>query len=541
MPNERQDGKLGASAATDAHGIHGAARNFQSSASHATTSNMPLHEKLMEIVIKRSILLPSCEIYGPQGGFFDYGPIGALIKHNVENAWREHFLLEDGFLEIESSLILPQAPLIASGHASNFTDPIVNCTKCKHRFRADALIEEKTNHKMEGASSSDIANKLAELKISCPDCKGALSDVGYFNMMFTTNVGPVDGNLAYLRPETAQGIFMDFQRIFRNSGSKLPLAIGQVGHSFRNEISPRQGLVRMREFTQMEIEYFFDPENPKMQNFANVADEKIPIIEVGKDEHRHKDKIAHLTASEAVSSGTVPNEIMAYFMAKQIKFYQMCGIPYEKMHFRKLAANETPHYSKGNFDLEVQTSYGLIETIGNAYRTDFDLSSHATHSKQDLAVLIDDGSKRRIIPHVVEPSMGVDRMFWCILEATYRPATKEKEWEWFDLPPVIAPYLACVFPLMKKDGMSEAAQQIVADLRSNHLAVQYSETGSIGKRYARADEIGVPYCMTIDYTTLEDKTVTLRFRNDGKQVRIKIDEIEQKLREYAKEGKVTVE
>jgi len=490
----------------------------------------PLHEHLMEICLKRSFLIPSAEIYGASAGFYDYGPIGCLIKRRMENEWRRQFLVKNGFLEIESCIVLPEIVLQASGHAASFSDPLVNCKKCKGSFRADHLIAQQTSESVKDANAQQLSELIRKHAVLCPNCnEPALGEVNTFNLMFKTNIGAAEGNTAYLRPETAQGIFLSFGRIFRNFGSKLPIAIGQVGRSFRNEISPRQALVRMREFTQMEVEYFFSPANPKMEGFAQVENVKIRI---GEDEQNARE----MGVQEALAQKIMPNEVMGFFIAQEQLFYERMGIPKEKFYFRVLGEKERPHYSLGNIDMEVQSSFGWVETIGNAYRTDFDLGSHAKYSKQDLSVFVEE-EKKKIVPHVVEPSMGVDRLFWCILEHTYRGKSAEKDWEWFALPPCIAPYDVSVFPLMKKDGLAEKAAQVCKLLREEGLAVNYSESGSIGKRYARADEIGVCYCVTVDYDTLKDGTVTVRFRDDAGQARFKIGELAQKVKEFEKEGK----
>ena len=494
-------------------------------------------DRLMDVAIRRSFLIPSAEIYGSPAGFYDYGAVGCAIKRKIEGLWRQEFLQKEGFHEIETSLIVPAAVLKASGHAENFADPLVTCSSCKNKFRADHLIAENKEAKKDGIQPAGLPpKKLTELlkkyKVQCPACKKeTLSEVGWFNMMFCTNIGPIEGNTAYFRPETAQGIFLDFARVVRNYGSRLPIGIGQVGRSARNEISPRQGLIRMREFTQMELEYFFNPADQSHPKFGRIAAETLRFDDETGSAHEVK-------ISDAVSSGLVANEIMAYFLWKEQQLYLAVGIPRERFAFRKMPKEETPHYSKGNIDLEVDTSYGKIETVGTAYRTDYDLSSHMKLSGADLSVF-DEGTKQKIVPHVVEPSMGVDRLFWCVLEHTFREKSGGKDWEWFDLPPAIAPYHAWVFPLMKKDGLDEKARQVEESLREAGLTVYYQDSGSIGRRYARADEIGVPYCVTIDYDTLEKGDVTVRFRNDGKQIRVKIGELASEIGKFVKEGKVT--
>lgn len=496
-------------------------------------------DTLMDVAIRRSILIPSSEIYGSPAGFYDYGPIGCAIKRKIEDMWRMEFLQKEGFHEIETSIIVPEAVLKASGHAENFADPLVTCSLCKNKFRADHLLAENPGAKKDGVKADGMPpQKLSELikqyKVECPECKKpALSDVGWFNLMFRTNIGPIDGNTAYCRPETAQGIFMDFSRIARNYGSRLPIGIGQVGRSFRNEISPRQGSLRRREFTQMELEYFFNPKDQSHPKFEKIKGETLRFaLEGGRFEK--------IPIGKAVTDGLIPNEIMAYFLYKQKMLYLAVGIPEEKFAFKRMPKEETPHYSRGNIDLEVETSSGLVETVGTAYRTDYDLASHAKASGADLSVFVEE-EKQKVVPHVVEPSMGADRLFWCVLEHCFREKGAEKEWDWFAFPPAIAPYHAWVFPLMKKEGLDAKAHEVEGMLREAGLTVYYQESGSIGKRYARADEIGVPYCITIDFDTLKDGTATLRFRNDGKQARLKIAELAEKIAHFVKEGKVAAE
>ncbi|MCX8197336.1 MAG: glycine--tRNA ligase [Candidatus Micrarchaeota archaeon] len=492
-------------------------------------------EQLMQIAIRRAILIPSAEIYGSQAGFYDYGPVGCAIKRNIENLWRAEMLQKEGFHEIETSLLLPEIVLKASGHLENFADPLISCQSCKQKFRADHLLEkhpEAKNIKAASLAPEKLSELIAKYELACPNCKTKLSSqVGWFNLMFKTNIGPLEGNPGYIRPETAQGIFIDFPRIIRNFGGKLPIGIGQIGKSARNEISPRQGLVRMREFTQMELEYFFHPKQQEHPKFASIADETLRLAEESGSPSEVKIK-------DAVEKGLIPNQIMAYLLWKQKQFYLMLGIPQDKFFFRKIPKEETPHYSLGNIDLEVETSYGIIETAGTAYRTDYDLSSHMRLSGQDLSVF-DEQTKEKVVPHVVEPSMGVDRTFWCVLEHCFREKSPSKEWEWFDFPPKIAPYHAWVFPLMKKDGLDAKAREVEEKLRAAGLSVYYQESGSIGRRYARADEIGVPYCITIDYESLEQEDVTVRFRNDAKQIRVKIAQLAEELKSFISQNKVT--
>ena len=524
---------------------------------------MELYERIFELALNRSFFLPSNEPYGATGGFYDYGPVGKLMKNKIENTWRQMFIRDEGFLEVETSIITPEPILAASGHAANFADPVVECRVCRTRMRGDTLIEEKMKEKsgeMHGAKwdgkLESIDQIVIENGIVCPKCKGELGHATMFNLMFKTSIGG-EQTTAFARPETAQGIFTAFQRIFRNHGAKLPLAVAQVGKSFRNEISPRKGLVRMREFTQMELEYFFNPASSGFEDFDKIKDAKLMM--------RIADKPEQMTAQELVEKKFAANQIMAYFLVRQWDYYKKVGVDEKKMHLRVLDSQEIPHYSKANIDMEVDTSFGMIETIGNAYRTDFDLTQHSKHSGSDYSVFIE-SEKKKVMPHVFELSMGVDRLFYCILEHCFREKDEKdetgnwklgtmkpsasspldaahpgagKDWEWFDFPPVIAPYPVAVFPLMKKDGLSEKAQGVCQILRAE-FDVIYQESGSIGKRYARADEIGCPYALTIDYDTLKDNTMTIRYRNDGKQERIKIEECVARIKQNIEKGRVTL-
>ncbi|MBI5046330.1 glycine--tRNA ligase, partial [Candidatus Micrarchaeota archaeon] len=420
---------------------------------------MQLHERIFELALSRSFFFPSNEPYGGTSGFYDYGPVGVLIKHKIENLWREMFIKSEGYHEVECSIVTPEPVLVASGHVSSFADPVVECTNttCQTRLRADTLVEEKHyslhGEKWDGKLET-LDRIIKEKSIKCPKCKSEFGNVFMFNLMFKTGIGG-ERTPAYGRPETAQGIFTALPRIFKNHGTKLPLAVGQVGRSFRNEISPRKGLVRMREFTQMELEYFFNPSAPTFDGFEKVKNQKLTMLVNGKRET--------MAADETVKKKLSPNDIMAYFLVRQWQFYEKIGIDPKRMHLRVLDSNELPHYSKGNIDMEVETSYGTIETIGNAYRTDYDLSQHSKQSGKDMSVFVEE-EKKKITPHVFELSMGVDRLFFSILEHCFREKDQKdetgnwklgtgKDWEWFDFPPEIAPYHVAIFPLMTKDGL----------------------------------------------------------------------------------------
>ncbi len=472
-------------------------------------------DKLYEISVNRSFFYPSNEIYGSIAGFYDYGPIGVRIRRNIINAWRSFFVTSDVY-ELETSIILPEIVLKASGHVDGFTDPIIYCKKCGSKFRADHLIGEKEDGFAWDGSLETIDKKIKEHHLKCPNCDGEFTEAKTFNLMFKTGIG-ADNIPAYNRPETAQGIFTSFLRMFRSFGMKLPLILAQIGKSFRNEISPRQGLVRMREFTQMELEYFYNPKKQVHKDYNSIKEKQIRI--------KYKNELKVVKIKDLKEYDI--NQIMSVYLSKEWDFFSYIGLNPERIWFRILNDDETPHYSSKNVDMEVQTSYGVIEIDGNALRTDYDLKRHQTFSKRSMAIL-DQETNERYIPYVFELSIGLDRVFYAILDHSLVQKTEKKNWDWFNLKPNIAPYNLAVFSLVKKDGLRELADNIYSQIISNKTISAYvSHRGSIGKRYARADEIGVPYCITIDYQTKEDNTVTIRMRNDGWQTRINANQIDE--------------
>ena len=477
-------------------------------------------EEIQRICLNRGIIFPTAEIYPTLSGFWDYGPVGTLLKKNLIDYWREFFVKsEDNIFEIDGATILSEDVFKASGHIKSFVDPIAQCSKCKSIYRADQLIEEKTGKFVEGKSVQELSDIIKKEKIKCPRCGNPLAEVRLFNLMLKTEISPVGGQTGYLRPETAQNIFTSFPRVFRSTRSKLPMGIAQIGHSFRNEISPRHFLVRIREFSQSEIEMFYDPKKLDCMKFNEIKDRKVAIFT--REAQKKNQKPVEVTAEQAVRKKIVPNEWMAYFLAKELEFYKSLGIPEDCLRFRHMLPEETPHYSLGNFDLEIKFDFGWKETVGNALRADHDLKKHMEFSKKDLTVLTDDN--RKIIPHVVEPSFGIERtiagiLLHCFIE------DKERGWNWFKFPIKIAPYTVAVFPLVNKDNLPKKAREIYHILKKC-FDVFYDDSGSIGRRYARADEIGTPFSITIDYESLEDNSCTIRHRDTTRQVRVKIDDI----------------
>jgi len=480
-----------------------------------------LLEKVQDVAYRRGIAFPTGEIYGGLAGAFDYGPIGTYMRQKLVSFWREYFVRDEGHYEIEGSLIMPEKVFEASGHLAKFCDPLVQCKKCKSMFRADKIIEDKLEQNADGLSPKELDDIIAKHNLNCPNCKGEFMKAREFNLMLKTQVGSTEGNVAYLRPETAQNIFTSFKRVAHSMRAKLPFGIAQVGKVYRNEISPRQFIIRVREFTQMELEVFFAEDqldNPP--KFEDVADEKIPIL-TREEQEKGVEKPKIYTVANAVKKKIVPNAAMAYYMAKLKILFEEIGIDTKKMRFRHMLPKETPHYSGGNFDLEIELSIGWTEVVGNAFRQQYDLKTHENASGTKMAVQYTEGF---VLPYVIEPSIGVGRTLYCVLESCYRE-TKDRDWTWFQFPPSIAPLDVKVCPLMKKDGLYEKAQDIFQDLKTEGIDVTFDETGKIGKRYARADEIGIPYCVTIDYDTLEDETVTVRDRDTMDQIRVHLEEL----------------
>lgn len=486
-------------------------------------------EKIQRICVKRGIAYPTAEIYGGVSGFYDFGPVGTLLKNKLIDYWRDFFVRsEENVFEIDGSTVLPNNVFIASGHVKSFVDPLTQCKSCNSMFRADHLIEDISGQFVEGLPAEELTGEIRKRDIRCPRCGGELNDVKVFNMMFKTFLGPLGNEEAYLRPETAQNIFVGFKRLFKSMRTRLPLGVAQYGLSFRNEISPRHFLVRLREFSQVEIEMFFDPKYHQPPKFKEVENQEIIVFT--KEAQKGGKLPVKIKVKRAVADGIIPNEWMGYYLAKEFGFYKSLGIPEKSLRFRHMLPEETPHYSRGNFDLEIEFEFGWKETVGNAYRMDYDLKNHMEKSGIDLSVTTED--KRKIIPYVVEPSFGIERTLNGILFHCFREG-KERGWSWFQFPPRISPYVAAVFPLLRRNALPKKAREVFDKLKEK-FDVFYDEVGSIGKRYARADEIGTLVCITVDHRTLKEDSVTLRNRDDTKQTRIEIKELPTILRKLGR-------
>ncbi len=554
--------------------------------------------KVADLAQRRGFYWPSWEIYGGVAGFYDLGPLGKELKNKIMELWKKIMIhpLQRIVVEIETPMITPYKVLEASGHVENFTDPVVECKSCGRKFRADHLIEEVTGLKVEGLKPEDLTKIIKENNIRCPVCGGELGEVKPFLLLFQTQIGPYEGDRGFIRPETAQGAFVNFKRVYQLMREKLPFGIAQIGRVGRNEISPRQGLLRLREFTIAEIEFFIDPLNPGRPPLDYNAKIRLLPWELAKGGQKEP---VEVTVKEALEKGWIMNEWMAYWMLKAKELLNLLGVSDEDQYFEEKSPEERAHYSSQTYDQLVKTErYGWMEVSGHAYRGDYDLRRHIQYSGKDLYAfrkfkepkrvrvkvvrwnakelgmrykskakeiieelkrkdpeviereLYDKGyvevageriekgivwieeredviTGEKFIPHVVEPSFGVERLLYVALEH----ALKEKDGRLIlSIPKYLAPIQAVVFPLLEEEALINKAKEVWQMLLEEGLRVEYDEKGSIGRRYARYDEIGVPVAVTIDFQSLEDDTVTVRDRDTWEQIRVNINELPEVIR-----------
>lgn len=447
---------------------------------------------LVSLCKRRGFIFPGSEIYDGLANTWDYGPYGVELKKNIKDLWWRKFVTtRPDVVGLDSSILLNPNVWVASGHVGNFTDPLVDCKACRERFRADHLLEEKLGEGCTaGKNFDEIAQMMVESAIECPRCKAKdFTAPRSFNLMFKTKIGVVEdsGAEVYLRPETAQGIFLNFKTIAENCRQRVPFGIGQVGKSFRNEITPGNFIFRTREFEQMEMEFFCKP-------------------------------------------GT-ELEWFAFWKQYCMDWLYELGINKENLRFRDHSEKELSHYSNATTDIEYKFPFAWGELWGVASRTDFDLNAHQTHSRKDLSYR-DPHTNEKYIPYVVEPALGVDRLLLTLLCDAYRVETLDNGEERVVLGfhPSVAPIKVAVLPLSKKEGLEKYAKGIYADLLKN-WPVEYDETQSIGKRYRRQDEIGTPYCICVDFDTIGEgaeelkDTVTIRDRDTMQSVRMPVSEV----------------
>jgi glycyl-tRNA synthetase len=551
-----------------------------------------IYEKVMDLAKRRGFIWPTSECYGAVAGFIDYGPLGAMMKRRVENIWRDFYVIQEGYYEIECPTIAQEAVFVASGHVKGFSDKMCQCPHCKEFLRAD--------HVAEGggvAGAATMANEMLAAAIAtckCLACEEVLGkvEVFNFNLMFKTSIGPGSQRTGYLRPETAQGMFVDFTRLLRFYRDHLPFGAVQIGKSYRNEISPRQGMIRLREFTHAEAEIFVHPDQKDHPKFSRYADYIMPLLTATQQEKN--EPAVSFSMQDAVAQRLIANEYVAYYLALTHEMLVKIGIRPDRLRFRQHLCTERAHYAADCWDAEVYSDrFGWVETVGIADRTDYDLAAHARHSGTPMTVFIQYGEPKKvqrrrivpnmsvlgkqfrtkakavfetlatatptvdgadidvdgekihippelfevrneifevrgedIVPHVIEPSYGIDRMCYAVLEQAYDEDIADGESRTvLRLTPCVAPVQVAVFPLMNRDGLDTIAMEVTRTLQKKGLLAEYDDSGAIGRRYRRQDEIGTPFAVTIDYQTKDDRTVTIRDRDSMKQVRIAIDRI----------------
>lgn len=554
---------------------------------------MDNYEKITELGRRRGFMWPAFELYGGAAGFYDYGPLGATLKRRIEDIWRQFFVIQEGFAEIEAPTIGVEGIFQASGHLSGFSDPLTGCKECKEVYRADHLIK----HIIEvpdALSNAEIYRVIQENEVACPECGGELSEVYEFNLMFKTMIGPGNKTQGYLRPETAQGMFVNFPRLLRYFRDSLPFAAVQIGKSYRNEISPRQGVIRLREFTQAEAEIFIDPRDKTHPKFDQIKDISMKFYSQAAQE---KGDPEDMTFGEAVERGIVAHQTLAYYVARTYQFLLAVGVSPERLRFRQHKSDEMAHYAADCWDAEVLLDHlGWIEIVGVADRTDYDLKAHAAQSKVNLTVFVhynqpvkrsklvvkpdmkalgprfkgqaksvadalkamsvedlkgdkiniqvggetieiepslvsyetveDEIRGEEIVPHVIEPSFGIDRIVYTVMDHSfYEDVADGEPRSVLRFNSKVAPVEVAVLPLMDRDVLVKPAREILDGLRSIGIRVDYDTSGSIGRRYRRNDEVGTPYCVTIDYETLEQGTVTIRDRDSMKQVKLNREQL----------------
>ena len=551
-------------------------------------------ERMSAMLRRRGVVLPAFDIYGGVSGLIDYGPVGASIRRRLTQKWVDHWLSHGDIVEIDSPTITPEAVLVASGHVGEFNDLMTECKGCGSVFRADHLVEHL--HPNADSLNSDEIDKLLSTGIECPSCsESAWTSAQPMNLMFSTKIGAMSaGRTAYMRPETAQGMFMLYPALYRHFRQKLPFGAIQTGKGYRNEISPRQGMIRLREFNMAELEYFIDPENPPIADL-NRRTEIISLVPDPDGPHAGESRMSF---GAALDAGIIRHPTVAWFLARTWDFLVEVGINPGKIRFRQHASTEMAHYAEDCWDCEIHGEHGWIECVGIANRTCHDLESHEAHSNtkslrawrqfdqprsQTLDRLVPNGAvigptfrgeagavvaalealtelpdslpfeltlangnsvsidetmvERRIetvnvsgewfTPHVIEPAFGIDRIIWHVLDHAYEEAEKEGEaYTYLRLSEGISNVDCVVLPLFDKDGMPELAREITSAINAlPHSRAEMDSSKSIGRRYARADEIGIPWALTVDHTSLEDGSVTVRRRDDQLQVRAFVDEI----------------
>ena len=486
---------------------------------------MKVEDKVMDLAKRRGFIWgPSPNIYhGGVSGFYDWGPLGKLLKNKIESIIRKGFV-SHGFWEVECPTIMPRNVWEASGHLEGFVDPVTKCIKCNSAFRVDNLIKEKyPKEKIEGLNFEKLKKILDKKKIKCSSCKGKFGSVTSYNLMMKTEIG-LDQE-AYLRPETATTtylLFPEYNRFFR---TKFPFGVFQIGKAYRNEISPRQGVFRTREFTQAEGQLFVLNDNEKnFEKFEELSSVVLPLVPFGKKSSKTK-------ISSAVKKKILKKKTYAWTLGVAYDIVKDMGFPLNKIRIRQHDPNELAHYAEDAWDIEIKTKrFGWFEICGVHDRKDYDLKRHGEFSKSKFSV-------GKETPGILEIAFGLERPTYCLLEESLREEkVKGEKRDWLYFPSGVAPIDVAIFPLMKKEGMPELAKEVFDELDKEFVCT-YDQSGSIGRRYRRMDEVGTTLCVTIDHDSLKNKTVTLREVSSMKQIRVKIDDLRELISEVLYEGR----
>jgi glycyl-tRNA synthetase len=481
-------------------------------------------DELYALLRRRGVLWPTAEIYGGAQGLYDYGPLGAALKRRIEDAWSAWFVgRSDDYYRIEPAELVPEAVVRASGHLENFTDPEIACEACHAVFRAETVLEKVRPEGIDGLTPTQIEEVVRANRLKCPNCGStALAVPAAFNLMFDVPFGVQRSERAYLLPETAQASYLAFARMWEVGRKALPLGIAVVGRVYRNEIAPRQVLFRMRSFTQAELQIFFDPAEPPGR-LGSASDERVPVLRAERRE-RGEGSTALVPAQELVASG-LP-EFYVDHLAQMLRFLRdVLGYPAERIRFFEKSEKERAFYNRIQFDAEVHLeSLGGFREVGAVhYRGDYDLRRHGDGSGKDLSVARPNGE--RIVPHVLELTFGVDRNLWALADIHLAHEGERTVWK---LPSYLAPVTVGVFPLIPKEHRP-FAERLASDLLAAGISASYDEASSIGKRYARMDEAGTPFCVTVDGGSVGDGpehgTVTLRRRDTRSQERVPAAEL----------------
>jgi glycyl-tRNA synthetase len=477
-------------------------------------------QKLMNLALRRSIFFPTAEIYSnTPAGFYDYGPIGLKIRNNIVNFWRKHLVEELSAIEIDGAIALPESVFKSSGHLEGFFDPVVSCSKCKSAFRVDQMLE-KVGEEVGEKTDLETLDKLVEKHgLVCERCKSKFNKATRFIMMFKTYAGVGEGMPIYLRPEACQNIFLDFSRIYKGFGAKLPMSIAQYGKAYRNEISPRNAWIRVREFTQMDIEIFLAPDEIDNYDIKDMMEVKIPVKLLESNKENEFKSIKELIKLKKLNFG-----VETYHLVKTYEFFVKMGFNPELLRYKEVSKEDRPFYSLATWDFEAKIDeLGWIELVANNYRTNHDLGGHMKGSGTNLEVMHND---KKVLPYIMEISMGVDRILYCLMAQNIEDINEKLV---LKLNPEITPYDASIFPLLKKDGLPEKAKVILKELKDCFYNILYDEKGSIGKRYAKYDELGIRYAITVDHDTLEKGEVTIRDAWTTKQEKVKVENLKTKL------------